>query len=199
MLSVVSVVELFPLWELQLDASRPMCPSLSLSAESFPLEWASVSSECVGWDTVKMSSPGQTDWLSVILEEALLWVSPSYLCVVPFPVWVPQVSGVWKLSLLIMKQNNYIYITSVLCICKGASDTAGNGNSLVILKICCAKTRVLLRNFSSSDCPGCICLKGLKVANNLMGNNNNNKNRISNRCTPGDMKRHETFQSAHRV
>lgn len=59
-------------------------------------------------------------------------------------------------------------MTSVLCICKRPSDTEGNGNSLVILKICCAKTQVLLRNFPSSDCPGCICLKGLKVANNLI-------------------------------
>ncbi len=83
---MVSVVEPFPLWELQVDASRPMCPSLSLSTESFPLEWASVSSECVGWDTVEISSPEQTDWLLVILGEALLWVSPSSLCVVPFPV-----------------------------------------------------------------------------------------------------------------
>lgn len=46
LLSVVSMAESFPLWELlQVDVSCPMWPSTSLSAESFPLKWASVSSE----------------------------------------------------------------------------------------------------------------------------------------------------------
>lgn len=114
LLSVVSVVEPFPLWEPQGDVPLTMCPSLSLSTESFPRECSSVSSMQDGRGTAEMHNLGQPAWLrlrrelSIIPGEALDVIVPSSLCMAPLTRLLPLLSGVWNMSLLIMTQINWI-------------------------------------------------------------------------------------------
>lgn len=163
LLSVVSVLEPFPLWEPQVDVSLPVWPSLSLSAESFPLEWASVSSEWDGWGTAEMSSRGQRGRLWLGRQPSII---PGEASDALFPLTrlMPRLSGVWNMSLLIVTQN-----CCVLCIWTRKEFLTKNN--------CCPKNghgretrrcRIVISYLSKNE----LFFKAQKLWRCLVGNNN---------------------------